>query len=386
VGAGTVEFLVDAGRRFYFMEMNTRLQVEHGVTELVWGVDLVQEQLRIALEGLMGFDPAALNPSGNAIECRIIAEDPGRGFTPSPGRLSVFAPPMGPGIRNDTGVAAGDEVSRHYDPMFAKLLVRGETREEALDRCRTALADYAVLGVATNIPFLQHLLDARAMREGRLSTQVLEDELLPAFQASPPVIPPEALIAAAAIDLHSATPLPGDPWTALGRRRAGGRRLFACTEGSVTLRALDGGWQAVAGENEREVRWEPEGDRNAATVFVDGVTHRVWWHMTAAGISLSLGGRPYSFTHLRPAGFGSGARAAALHGERGLAAPMPAVVVRVLVQPGDAVQARQTLVVLEAMKMEHLIQSPAAGVVRRVHCTEGNTVAEGAVLVEVGEP
>ncbi|MSQ28296.1 MAG: acetyl-CoA carboxylase biotin carboxylase subunit [Dehalococcoidia bacterium] len=385
VNAGTVEFLVDAAGGFYFLEMNTRLQVEHGVTEMVWGVDIVQQQLRIAQGEPLPWAQADLRPRGHAIECRLAAEDATRAFAPSPGRLALVRPPAGPGVRIDTGVETGDEVSRFYDPMFAKLLVWGETRDAALERARHALADYAVLGVTTNLPLLQHLAEAAAVREGRLSTQLLDQTLLAAFQEQQRPINPESLLAAAAWEHMSAAdrPYAANPWVALGDRRSGGRRVFAYDQGLVELVPSEGGWTATIDGVPYAVNWRRIDD-SAIAFEVDSVPHRALCAATATGIGVFHHGRAHDFRKPRPAGF-TGATRAVAHGQRGLTAPMPAVVVRVLVKPGDQVRARQTLVVLEAMKMEHLIQSPTAGVVRRVRCAEGATVAEGVVLVEVGE-
>jgi acetyl-CoA carboxylase biotin carboxylase subunit len=176
--AGTIEFLVDADGGFYFLEMNTRLQVEHPVTELVTGVDLVAWQLRIARGETLAIDPArALTPAGHAIECRIYAEDPDQRFLPAPGRITHFRPAGGPGIRDDSGVAAGFTVPIFYDSMIAKLAAWGVDRPQAIARLRRALAEYEVGGIRTTIPFFQWLVDTERFHRADFDTTTLDEEL-----------------------------------------------------------------------------------------------------------------------------------------------------------------------------------------------------------------
>jgi acetyl-CoA carboxylase biotin carboxylase subunit len=176
--AGTIEFLLDEDGRFYFLEMNTRLQVEHPITELVTGIDLVHWQIRLARGERLDLDPERMvTPRGHAIECRIYAEDPDRGFMPSPGLVQALYTPSGPGIRDDGGVAAGFTIPVHYDSMISKLCAWGEDRSQAIARMRRALDEYHVLGIRTSIPFFQWLLDTDAFREGRFETTFLDREL-----------------------------------------------------------------------------------------------------------------------------------------------------------------------------------------------------------------
>ena len=176
VSAGTVEFLVDRDRNFYFMEMNTRIQVEHPVTELITGIDLVSEQIRIANGERLRFGQDVITRRGHAIECRIYAEDPAHGFLPDPGVVTHLRTPDGPGVRVDGGLEVGDEVQVHYDPMIAKLLAWGSDRDHAIRRMQRALSEYEVGGVRTTIPFCQYVLNHEHFREGNVTTQFVDTQ------------------------------------------------------------------------------------------------------------------------------------------------------------------------------------------------------------------
>jgi 3-methylcrotonyl-CoA carboxylase alpha subunit len=201
VNAGTVEFIATPGGQFYFLEMNTRLQVEHPVTELVTGLDIVKLQLQIAGGDPLPFTQADLSQRGHAIECRIYAEDPDNGFLPAIGRVLRFIPPEGPGIRVDSGVQSGDEITIHYDPMIAKLIVYDSTRAGAIRRMQTALAQTVILGTTTNIPFLQTLLAHPAFLAGEVDTGFVDSHLDALLPPQPP-LPDAALIAAALLELQ----------------------------------------------------------------------------------------------------------------------------------------------------------------------------------------
>jgi acetyl-CoA carboxylase biotin carboxylase subunit len=175
VNAGTIEFLVDKDKNFYFLEMNTRLQVEHPVTELVTGIDIVKEQIRIARGRPLSYRQEDIELKGHAIECRINAEDPYNNFMPSTGRITHMTIPSGPGVRVDTGVYPGFEITPYYDPMIAKLIVWGETRAQAILRMRRALEEYRILGVRTNIPFHQTLMDSTRFLGGQYDTRFVEE-------------------------------------------------------------------------------------------------------------------------------------------------------------------------------------------------------------------
>jgi acetyl/propionyl-CoA carboxylase alpha subunit len=287
--AGTAEYMLE-GRQFYFLELNGRIQVEHPVTELVTGVDLVRAQLQIAAGEPLDLGEVRLD--GHAVEARLYAEDP-RSFLPQAGRIERMRLPKG--IRVDAGVEEGDEVGVGYDPMIAKLIAHGPTRGEALLRLRDALAETEVVGLVTNLPFLRWLVAHPAVRAGRTTTAFLAEH-------SPLSAPPERL--------------PSGPW--------------------------DGAW-----------RLNLPSPAPHAPPDVDEAAHAA-------------------------AGGPSGEQSA-------LTAPMPGTVIKVLAAPGDHVEPRQTLLVLEAMKMETPLVSPYEAVVRAVHVSEGDRVAGGAVLIELEE-
>jgi acetyl-CoA carboxylase biotin carboxylase subunit len=229
--AGTVEFLLAADRRFYFLEVNTRLQVEHPVTEMVTGIDLVREQLRLAAGEKLGYAQADVTARGWAIECRISAEDPAAGFLPSPGRITSWRPPGGPWVRVDAGVYEGGEVPLHYDPLMAKLIVWGCDREAAVRRMDRALAEFAVAGIQTTIPFHRAVMRDPDFLAGRLSTAFVERALASGRGLAPPS-PERARAAAVAVALRSRVPVSAPPaggpgpsrWALSGRPGPGAAR------------------------------------------------------------------------------------------------------------------------------------------------------------------
>jgi acetyl-CoA carboxylase biotin carboxylase subunit len=250
--AGTIEFLLDEDGSVFFLEMNTRLQVEHPITEMVTGIDLVQWQIRIARGERLDLDPASLlAPSGHAIECRIYAEDPDAGFLPSPGRITAMRVPGGPGIRDDSGTEAGADVSIFYDPMISKLVAWGETRAQAIARMRRALGEYEVLGIRTTVPFFAWMLDQPDFLAARVHTSYLDD-VLGARQGQPftPVDEELVDVAVIAAAIHDAGRLP----TSLSERGREGTPAPPTVVGRVLLdparanRATDppGGWKTRA--------------------------------------------------------------------------------------------------------------------------------------------
>ncbi len=386
--AGTVEFLLSGEEgNFYFLEMNARLQVEHPVTELVTGLDLVHLQLAVAAGERLPVSQDDVVLRGGAIEMRLYAEEEGTGL-PAGGKLLLFAPSEGPGVRNDAGVETGDEVSLHYDPMIAKLIVFAQDREKAVPRLRRALRDYSVLGVPTNLPLLRRIADHPSFGAGETTTEFLvEHELTVASPAPSP--PKEAVFLAAAGELsRSSTEKQNDPFSA-GPWRLGG---------AIRLRYR-------AGEEEHEVEAERSRggalkmrlDGHEATVEVlsvrdGGIQVRVDGRYVAGGfalngahVSVSLGGESYrlskpSAPDVDDAGPGGGDA-----GGASLTAPMPGTVVKVLVSEGDEVEEGQILLVLEAMKTEHSVAAPHEGVVVSLPYGEGASVPGGGVLAQLEE-
>ncbi len=378
---GTVEFLLDEEGHFYFLEMNTRLQVEHGVTELVTGLDLVALQLAIAAGHPLPLKQEDVRLRGHALECRIYAEDPSQGFLPRSGRINVFQPPQGEGIRNDVGVYPGALVPPYYDPLLAKLLTWGQDRQEALSRMAWALDHYRLEGITTNLPFLQAMVRHPAVQRGKVTVRLVEELDVPSLLQPPP----QALMALVAALAIGALDL-ADPWEALGPWRPGGTTEITVEHEGRTYRALaqrltGGRWRLSSGSHALEGRlfspirgrivvegqegtWSAQVERQNRSFIVE-VAGRSWRFQWASPIQVS-----------RP-------RSPLAKGEELLRAPLNGIVVRVLAQEGDRVKAHQVLVIIESMKMEHNVETSSPGLVRRVLCQPGDQVEEGQVLVEL---
>ncbi|SDV48285.1 acetyl/propionyl/methylcrotonyl-CoA carboxylase subunit alpha [Chitinasiproducens palmae] len=410
-GAGTVEFIVSPDGAFYFMEMNTRLQVEHPVTELVTGLDLVEWQLRVAAgEPLPLTEQAALRTDGHAIEARIYAEDPSRGFLPSTGAIthlqvpaaSEFAQPDAAGVRIDSGVRAGDSITPYYDPMIAKLIVHGATRAQACDRLVQALDRFEIVGPRTNVAFLRRLVDSEAFRTARLDTGLIErNQATLLAQAGVPALTALALALAAALASEQGE-APGDsPWTRLAfwRVNADARRVwhFRLSEDGADPAPIEVIWQRDTRTGEGAIEYE--GRRHAFAVVSDGKTRHD--DGSSGTVTVELDGHRFSGSVFHePARalfhvFADGGHWALelpehkpaatedeLAGGR-LTAPMPGKVVALLVEVGQAVEKGTPLLVLEAMKMEHTILAPAAGVVSELRYAVGDQVDDGAALLVV---
>ena len=386
--AGTVEFLL-SGDEFYFLEMNARLQVEHPVTELVTGFDLVHLQLLVASGEPLPFRQEDVSPRGAAIEVRLYAEDPYTGL-PSGGRLLDFVPPEGPGIRNDSGVAAGDEVSLSYDPMISKLIVHGPDRGAAVARLRRALGDLRVLGVTTNLPLLERIAGHPAFAAGETTTSFLEEHGLTEPEEEPKP-PREAVLLAAAGELSGIGAANGDPFEA-GPWRLGGRTR-------LVYRGTDGEHEILVRRmGRRSSRWEMVADGETAVVevlatassggylglSVDGRSVGGGFARGEGGLAwVSLDGVSYRFEAPGPPS--AEGDAAGASGGASLVAPMPGTVVKVMVGEGEEVEEGQPLLVLEAMKMEQTISAPHAGTVDALPYGEGELVGGGAVLAQVSE-
>jgi 3-methylcrotonyl-CoA carboxylase alpha subunit len=395
VGAGTVEFVAeeldDGDIRAYFMEMNTRLQVEHPVTEAITGLDLVEWQLRVAAGQPLPLTQEQLTMHGHAIEARICAENPDAGFLPAVGALHVARWPQHVAfergaVRIDRGFDEGDAISPHYDSMIAKLIVWGENRQQALARLEAALAQTHIVGVSTNVAFLRRVVSTVSFAQADLDTALIERERPALFEA--PALPLELVAAgviARELDLD-AQKQDADPWSRRdGWRLFGGAirhfdldldgqhhqvSLHRAHNGALTLAAADRRWafeckalgadrhDILLGDARTTLSVYAEGER--ISVFAPGGV-RVLQEVDAlahAGEGASAGGR--------------------------LTAPMPGKVISVLVKAGDAVKAGQAVAVMEAMKMEHTLAAPRDGTVAELLYGAGDQIAEGAELLRLG--
>ncbi|MFI1705854.1 acetyl/propionyl/methylcrotonyl-CoA carboxylase subunit alpha [Streptomyces griseoruber] len=367
-GAGTVEFIVPGGdpSSYYFMEMNTRLQVEHPVTELVTGLDLVEWQLRVAAGEKLDFAQEDVRLTGHAIEARICAEDPARGFLPSGGTVLRLREPQGDGVRTDSGLSEGTEVGSLYDPMLSKVIAYGPDRPAALRRLRAALAGTVTLGVQTNAGFLRRLLGHPAVVAGELDTGLVErvvDDLVTTD------VPEEVYEAAAAVRLEGLKPEAGGGWTDPFSVPSGWRLGGAPRPVGFPLRVTE------------PVEYVPRGTHTVTddqvSVTLDGVRHT--FHRAADWV-----GRDGDSWHVRDHDPVAASLTGSAHsGADSLTAPMPGTVTVVKVAVGDEVAAGQSLLVVEAMKMEHVISAPHAGTVAELDVTPGTTVAMDQVLAVV---
>ncbi|MFJ7141787.1 acetyl/propionyl/methylcrotonyl-CoA carboxylase subunit alpha [Pseudomonas protegens] len=375
VGAGTVEFLLDARGEFFFMEMNTRLQVEHPVTEAITGLDLVAWQIRVAQGEALPISQEQVPLLGHAIEVRLYAEDPGNDFLPATGRLELYRESAaGPGRRVDSGVEEGDSVSPFYDPMLGKLIAWGENREQARLRLLSMLDEFAIGGLKTNLAFLRRIVAHPAFAEAQLDTGFIpryQEQLLPApselgadfWQAAAQAFTQSQPERVRSDDLQS-------PWSAVNGWRSA---LPAQTSLHLSCagrdQAISLGARSPAFQLQGERLWvEQQGLRREHRAIRRGDTLYLHWQ-----------GEMHSVTAYDPI-----AAADASHSQQGgLTAPMNGSIVRVLVSAGQSVEAGAQLVVLEAMKMEHSIRAPQAGVIKALYCQEGEMVSEGSALVEL---
>ncbi|MFE4416712.1 biotin carboxylase N-terminal domain-containing protein [Streptomyces sp. NPDC056817] len=378
-GAGTVEFIVPGGdpASYFFMEMNTRLQVEHPVTELITGLDLVEWQLRVAAGEPLAFAQEDVRLTGHAIEARLCAEDPARGFLPSGGTVLGLREPegwgspllgeLGGGVRTDSGLSEGTEVGSLYDPMLSKVIAHGPDRATALRKLRAALAGTVTLGVQTNAGFLRRLLAHPAVVAGELDTGLVErvaDELIPTE------VPEEVYEAAAAVRLEDLRPKGGgwtDPFSVPSGWRLGGEPKPMAFPLRVT------GHEPVT----HQVRGTGTVTDDTVSVTLDGVRHT--FHRAADWLA-----RDGDAWHVRDHDPVAASLSRAAHsGADSLTAPMPGTVTVVKVAVGDEVAAGQSLLVVEAMKMEHVISAPHAGTVTELDVTPGTTVAMDQVLAVI---
>jgi len=393
--AGTVEFVAGQDRSFYFLEMNTRLQVEHPVTELVTGIDLVEQMIRVAAGEKLALQQSDIKLSGWAVESRVYAEDPYRNFAPSIGRLVRYRPPAegthdGVTVRNDTGVAEGGEISLYYDPMIAKLVTHAKTREQAIDAQADALDAFTIEGIRHNIPFLAAVMQHPRWRAGKLSTGFIAEEFPQGFERVRPTGEVARAIAAVAAAIDHV----------LGERK---RRISGQLNSAVTRKRRRAIW--LGGD---EVQADVARDGEAITVlFEDGNSHALssnWvpgmpvWAGTLDGAALAMHVRmiPNGFelayrgievktfvytereahyARLMPAKVLSGS-------EKAVRSPMPGLVVSLAVAEGQEVKAGESLAVVEAMKMENVLRAERDGIVKKIRVKPGDSVAVDAVIME----
>ena len=385
VGAGTVEFIVSADRpdEFFFMEMNTRLQVEHPVTEQVTGLDLVELQLRVAAGEPLPVSQDEVALTGHSIEARVYAEDPRAGFLPTGGRVLRVAHPSGDGVRVDSGLADGLDVAVDYDPMLAKVIAWGADREAARRRLVTALRQTVVLGFETNLEFLRLLLETPAVARGDLDTGLIarEFDALPFADATPRTFAEAAVLLDADARPAGGASASG-PWTRRDGWRLGGvdaaapRRWRLQAGGRGAEVAITGAADAVRVSVDGGAPWSAAlGD---GVVTVDGLTRDVTSASTGDGIWLASGGVT-SFVHeVPPTRAGHDTEAVSPH----LVSPLPGTVVLAPLAGGALVEVGDAVVVVEAMKMEHTLRATVAGVVR-LAVDVGDRVARGAVVATI---
>ncbi len=384
--AGTVEFVAGQDRSFYFLEMNTRLQVEHPVTELITGLDLVEQMIRSAYGEKMAFGQKDLKINGWAIESRIYAEDPYRKFLPSIGRLVRYDPPAEGDhgaytVRNDAGVREGDEISMFYDPMISKLCTWAPTRIAAVDGMGRALEDFHVEGLGQNIPFLAAVMDQERFRSGKLSTNYIKDEFPEGFAGTEPTADQVDILTAAACAMH----------TVMARRQNNGSRsewavLVGHDKRTVTIAETDGGLTLAADGkvlNLERFDWRP--GKPQLKGVLNGRAFTVNVAAAAEGFVIRHRAAKAKVLVLTP-------RSAELHGKlpekkaadtsKMIISPMPGLVVSMDVALGQEVKEGEVVCIIEAMKMQNIIRAERDGVVKAVSAKGGDSVAADEVLVE----
>ena len=397
--AGTVEFIVDKDRNFYFLEMNTRLQVEHPVTELITGIDLVEQMIRVAAGEKLTIAQDDVTLTGWAVESRIYAEDPYRNFLPSIGRLVTYQPPEegvadGITVRNDTGVVEGSEISMFYDPMIAKLVTHGADRASAIDAMSEALDAFLIDGIQHNIPFLTALMQHPRWREGRLTTGFIDEEYPHGFQGIAPEKDQMVALVAAALSMdllyrYRLDHLPGRLRPHSGDVRTdwivkvGDQRIPVGLLAGLPMLPIDIDLE-IGGETVHvESGWAPGDPLWFGTVNDRSVTVQVrrsspGYHLSSAGIAIDvqvMTPRISELDALMPI-------KEAADTSKLLLCPMPGLVVSINVKPGQEVKAGETLAVIEAMKMENVLRAERDVTVEKIDAAEGDSLAVDAVIME----
>jgi len=385
--AGTVEFVAGQDKSFFFLEMNTRLQVEHPVTEMITGVDLVEQMIRSAYGEKLPFAQKDLKINGWAMESRIYAEDPYRGFLPSIGRLVRYSPPAegdvaGGYVRNDAGVREGDEISMFYDPMISKLSTWGKTRDAAIDVMGRALEDFHIEGLGQNIPFLAAVMDQKRFRSGKLSTNYIKDEFPEGFHGLPPTDAQRDLMSAVALAMHRALLARVAP----DQMRTDWVVVSGLKKLAMSATAVDGGLNILA--DGRKLRLEDIQWRPGQPTFrgnLGGKDFTVAVKPAAEGFVIRHRATTLHVLVLTP-------RSAELHEKlppkkaadtsKMVLSPMPGLVVSIDVTAGQQVRTGEVVAVLEAMKMQNILRAERDGTVKAVTVKAGDSVAADEVLVE----
>lgn len=387
-GAGTLEFLVDRHGKFFFMEMNTRLQVEHPVSELISGLDLVEQQLRVASGEALPFRQENLKPKGHAIEVRLYAEDPGNGFLPSTGVLRKFIIPCPEGVRVDTGYRSGDAVSVYYDPMMAKVIAWGETRKQAITRLHAALMQVQIAGVKHNTGFLTHVLEHPAFQTSQLNTHFIDthhDELFPPLPVEEKKLFLLAALGFLQIQEKSPSGDIGSPWSQLQGFRIGTTDPVMLnialhdTFTDVHLTPQPGGTYAYQ-INDRTGICSLGAAHNTSllTLICDGQQQSFDVMREAKRLDIFINGQHVELSCISHSHGGND------DGKTGhYNAPMNGRIVSVSVKAGDTVKEGDTLLVMEAMKMEHRIRAHGDGIVAAIDIVVGDLVNEGQTLIEL---
>lgn len=396
---GTVEFIYDNRTgQYYFLEMNTRLQVEHPVTEMITGIDLVELQIRVAAGEPLRLTQADITCNGWAIEARVNAENPAEEFLPETGTITLYEEPDTDGVRIDSGITRGSQVSPYYDSLLAKVIAYGDNRSAALQRLLAALDHYMIGGVSTNSGFLRDLLSLPAFSNEPLSTRFIDQHFPTGWTAGAHAGEIEqaaaVVVYALACEQQSRTDTPISPWRRLGSWRvieqAGfpGETAITLSDGRTrhNLR-LSGRWgrYRVSLDNRTvDVRAWQDHDGLLA-LEVDGALHHFATYFSGDTITISVGAQQHTFTVVPREE--TARRSEGMGGVGGvdLVAPMPGLITEVKVAVGDTVQEGDVLVVMEAMKMIHMLTAVGDGMVRAVHCRPGETVRGAALLVEIGE-
>jgi 3-methylcrotonyl-CoA carboxylase alpha subunit len=385
VGAGTIEFVSD-GRDFFFIEMNTRLQVEHPVTELITGVDLVEWQLRVAFGEALPLKQDEIRLKGHAVEARVYAENPARNFMPSVGRIRAWRMPEETGgLRIDAGYTDGSNVSPHYDAMLAKVIAFGGTRDAALDRIVAALDDTDVRGIVTNVAFLSALLSHADVRANRIDTGFIERHLAGLTQPARGI--GKSDIAAAVASLlarETAQHDPRSPWSKAGWMPGGERRrtlTFRDGEGNEHKAILGYGGNGKTlkiGEAEHAFAYQPASS-GIIDSFLDGAKTRAvaLWEDRSVYVRTSNG--RFELSLADPFGVDDDEHA----GEDRIVAPLPGTVVALLAEEGAVLEKGAPVLTLEVMKMEQTLRAPFAGTLKRLKCKVGDIVQEGVELAEI---